>query len=863
MERGAIGDKQISASSYLKGGVRTTARHGRLKQNGGWCVAKMNHFNKYYALNDSLEIDLEKEYIIDGFATQGFANAMQRRWVTGYLVHYSLDGISWAVIAMREQEKIFLANKDSDSIVRHYLNPRIRARKIRFVPVTWNNWVCMRVEIYGCDDGKTILSLWVGRRYFYIFLDLESMKLALVPLLPNEKVSFECGDYETWGHTNYLKVNLDTPKSSWYQKAYNKDFPLVEKRLSLATNQFPNDFGSRHFMCVGRTRDGVDMFWQHLIAVPQGPRVPSWISPTSKMTNMDSADVPQIIVLQRFDPAYDGGKPVWSDPATVYASGNIAQIAVYVAGIPFYPITIHNCLIENRLLDWHFSNLGNVAKNDYRACARLALSRGYDYMSILGGTNCLSSWYLPLATSPHRVRDEGQCRLDPKVFFINATFEEYHITWYKKDNYNYDNDDRWITLVAYTIRPKMKTSPHVSMLGDDPDEYVEKMKRFGDGGRYQTFDKPLFGDTYTGSHVIEIMDMNVEDLGSYKFEVFVPSRSVRNEATIELRHEKEPQIELPQLYVACENVPGPMTVKTIADTDLLDPEVWQSAQWFHTIFVGLKVKARYSSATRIDYKTKGVWNETFVWTEPDPFANGDHFEVFVTNRYGFATGLAEIAIVKKEETPAIKWITPSPFEAVDGLNQMLEVKLKTDKQLESVRWYHNGKPIESATERYGLPVIICNILESSAGVHKKLKLIKIDQQTAGKYKVIVQGKACQFERTVIVKVIVIPRVYFKPQADFVIVKDTVKEVIFNATVKGGNPKPKIQQMTWKKGSKTLMASYGGRFVLFTTLDENLNWLSVLKIRKLRSKDSGDYSFEVVTGPAKTEKSWRLSVHSSK
>lgn len=56
----------------------------------------------------SIEIDLKKEYVIDGFATQGYSNAKQKRWVTGYLVHYSLDGISWAVITMKEQEKVRL-----------------------------------------------------------------------------------------------------------------------------------------------------------------------------------------------------------------------------------------------------------------------------------------------------------------------------------------------------------------------------------------------------------------------------------------------------------------------------------------------------------------------------------------------------------------------------------------------------------------------------------------------------------------------------------------------------------------------------------------------------------------------------------
>merc|ERR1712150_41764 len=85
----------------------------------------------------------------------------------------------------------------------------------------------------------------------------------------------------------------------------------------------------------------------------------------------------------------------------------------------------------------------------------------------------------------------------------------------------------------------------------------------------------------------------------------------------------------------------------------------------------------------------------------------------------------------------------------------------------------------------------------------------------------------------------------------------------NATVKGGNPKPKIQQMTWKKGSRKLMSLYGGRIALYTTLDEQFNWFSVLKIRNLRTADSGEYSFELVTGPAITKKTWRLSVRSTR
>ena len=46
--------------------------------------------------------------------------------------------------------QVFAGNNDSNSIVKHYLNPPIRARYIRFRPTDWNNHISMRVELYGC-----------------------------------------------------------------------------------------------------------------------------------------------------------------------------------------------------------------------------------------------------------------------------------------------------------------------------------------------------------------------------------------------------------------------------------------------------------------------------------------------------------------------------------------------------------------------------------------------------------------------------------------------------------------------------------------------------------------------------------------
>ena len=46
--------------------------------------------------------------------------------------------------------KDFTGNTDRNSVVYHELNPPIRARYIRFIPVAWNSFIAMRVELYGC-----------------------------------------------------------------------------------------------------------------------------------------------------------------------------------------------------------------------------------------------------------------------------------------------------------------------------------------------------------------------------------------------------------------------------------------------------------------------------------------------------------------------------------------------------------------------------------------------------------------------------------------------------------------------------------------------------------------------------------------
>ena len=55
--------------------------------------------------------------------------------------------------------KVFAGNIDQNTVVYHDLNPPITARYIRFKPVEWQDWISMRVELYGCVQGKACMTI--------------------------------------------------------------------------------------------------------------------------------------------------------------------------------------------------------------------------------------------------------------------------------------------------------------------------------------------------------------------------------------------------------------------------------------------------------------------------------------------------------------------------------------------------------------------------------------------------------------------------------------------------------------------------------------------------------------------------------
>jgi len=60
-----------------------------------------------------------------------------------------MDGITWLSY---DYDRVFLANKDTTTVVTNQLRSPLKARAIRINPLSWNNYISMRAEVYILSD---------------------------------------------------------------------------------------------------------------------------------------------------------------------------------------------------------------------------------------------------------------------------------------------------------------------------------------------------------------------------------------------------------------------------------------------------------------------------------------------------------------------------------------------------------------------------------------------------------------------------------------------------------------------------------------------------------------------------------------
>ncbi|XP_068675665.1 cell adhesion molecule DSCAML1-like [Montipora foliosa] len=98
-------------------------------------------------VSDFLQINLGYEFYICAVATQGKPAADQ--WTTKYMIHTSLDNVTWMTYKENGTEKVFYGNTGRNDIVKHNLEEIIIASFIRFQPTDFFGHKALRVELYG------------------------------------------------------------------------------------------------------------------------------------------------------------------------------------------------------------------------------------------------------------------------------------------------------------------------------------------------------------------------------------------------------------------------------------------------------------------------------------------------------------------------------------------------------------------------------------------------------------------------------------------------------------------------------------------------------------------------------------------
>ncbi|XP_073243406.1 lactadherin-like [Porites lutea] len=149
MDTNKIPDNRMTASSSYQ--MSEQPHYGRLnetRQNGAWCPKSTN---SSVILVDKgieyLQVDMGIVYYVCAVETQGRAAASE--WVTGYTLHFSLDGIIWNSYYENNVEKVFSGNRDRTSIVKNVLKNYVKARFVRFYIHSYRGFPCLRVEILG------------------------------------------------------------------------------------------------------------------------------------------------------------------------------------------------------------------------------------------------------------------------------------------------------------------------------------------------------------------------------------------------------------------------------------------------------------------------------------------------------------------------------------------------------------------------------------------------------------------------------------------------------------------------------------------------------------------------------------------
>uniref|UniRef100_A0A8C3AQ23 Neuropilin n=1 Tax=Cyclopterus lumpus TaxID=8103 RepID=A0A8C3AQ23_CYCLU len=157
MESGEISSEQISASSQYNS--NWSPERSRLNyQENGWTPSDDT-------VREWIQVDLGFLRFVTAIGTQGAISKETKKhyFVGSYKVDLSSNGEDWVTVKEGSKQKvIFQGNHDSTDEARSVLPKQTLARYVRVRPMSWEQGICMRFEIYGCRTSDYPCSGMLG-----------------------------------------------------------------------------------------------------------------------------------------------------------------------------------------------------------------------------------------------------------------------------------------------------------------------------------------------------------------------------------------------------------------------------------------------------------------------------------------------------------------------------------------------------------------------------------------------------------------------------------------------------------------------------------------------------------------------------
>lgn len=156
MASGLIPTERISASSQYNQNWSPERSRLHYSENG-WTPADDT-------VREWIQVDLGFLRFVTAVGTQGAISKETKKhyFVRSYKVDLSSNGEDWVTVKEGNKQKLFDGNQNPTDEVRSFLPKPTLTRYIRIRPMSWEQGICLRFEVYGCRTSDYPCSSMLG-----------------------------------------------------------------------------------------------------------------------------------------------------------------------------------------------------------------------------------------------------------------------------------------------------------------------------------------------------------------------------------------------------------------------------------------------------------------------------------------------------------------------------------------------------------------------------------------------------------------------------------------------------------------------------------------------------------------------------